>query len=151
MRAVGNQYSSHRQFEAEPLAELPNVVLKQVRSHCAARMRLGLYPALKPQRWSDVPCVGLPWPSIPGLLWLDDHLCGGLACHIAGAVTAHSKFVQVLQVLGKGRFLKTVLCVHDMGGLLVVKVFYKREEVPDLRPHAQQLLVIRWRAIIMSH
>ena len=47
-------------------------------------------------------------------------------------------------MLGKGRFLKTVLCVHDTGGLVVVKVFYKREDVPDLRPYAQQLLVIRW-------
>ena len=26
----------------------------------------------------------------------------------------------------------------------MVKVFYKREDVPDLRPYAQQLLVIRW-------
>ena len=40
--------------------------------------------------------------------------------------------------------MKTVLCVHDTGGLVVVKVFYKREDVPDLRPYAQQLLVIRW-------
>ena len=54
-------------------------------------------------------------------------------------------------MLGKGRFLKTVLCVHDTGGLVVVKVFYKREDVPDLRPYAQQLLVIRWAPPACDH
>jgi phosphoinositide-3-kinase regulatory subunit 4 len=34
--------------------------------------------------------------------------------------------------LGGGRFLKSVLCIHDEG-LVVVKVYFKRGEFPDLK------------------
>jgi len=36
------------------------------------------------------------------------------------------------EALGGGRFLKSVLCVHDEG-LLLVKVYFKRGESPDLK------------------
>ncbi|KAK9817197.1 hypothetical protein WJX72_010933 [[Myrmecia] bisecta] len=45
--------------------------------------------------------------------------------------------------IGGGRFLKTLLCVPDEGGLVVVKVYHKRGEVPDLRPYEQRLYEIR--------
>ncbi|KAK9909837.1 hypothetical protein WJX75_008190 [Coccomyxa subellipsoidea] len=47
--------------------------------------------------------------------------------------------------LGGGRFLKTLLCLHDDGGLVVVKVYYKRDDVPDLRAYEARLLEIRQR------
>ncbi|BDA42626.1 probable phosphoinositide 3-kinase regulatory subunit 4 [Coccomyxa sp. Obi] len=47
--------------------------------------------------------------------------------------------------LGGGRFLKTLLCLHDDGGLVVVKVYYKRDDVPDLRVYEARLLEIRER------
>lgn len=44
-----------------------------------------------------------------------------------------SSFNLVLkESLGKGRFLKSIQCVHDEG-LLLVKVYFKRGEVPDLK------------------
>ncbi|EIE24687.1 hypothetical protein COCSUDRAFT_258, partial [Coccomyxa subellipsoidea C-169] len=46
---------------------------------------------------------------------------------------------------GGGRFLKTLLCLHDDGGLVVVKVYYKRDDVPDLRGYESRLLEIRER------
>jgi hypothetical protein len=36
------------------------------------------------------------------------------------------------EALGGGRFLKSVQCVHDEG-LLLVKVYFKRGESPDLK------------------
>ena len=33
---------------------------------------------------------------------------------------------------GRGRFLKSVQCVHDEG-LLLVKVYFKRDESPNLK------------------
>ncbi|KAL6744927.1 kinase-like domain-containing protein, partial [Haematococcus lacustris] len=45
--------------------------------------------------------------------------------------------------LGSARFLKTLLCVHDEGGLVVVKVFAKRGDTPGLEGVRQQLLILR--------
>ncbi|KAI3438322.1 hypothetical protein D9Q98_000756 [Chlorella vulgaris] len=45
--------------------------------------------------------------------------------------------------LGGGRFFKSSLCVHDDGGLVVVKVYAKRDDTPDLRPYRERLLGVR--------
>ena len=45
--------------------------------------------------------------------------------------------------LGGGRVLKTFVCVHDDGGLVVVKVYLKREGSPDLGSHKEELERIR--------
>ena len=45
--------------------------------------------------------------------------------------------------LGGGRVLKTFACVHDEGGLVVVKVYLKREGSPDLDVYKQELARIR--------
>jgi hypothetical protein len=44
---------------------------------------------------------------------------------------------------GGGRFLKTLLCLHDEGGLVVVKVYQKRADTPPLEPYKQQLAQLR--------
>ncbi|KAI5081544.1 hypothetical protein GOP47_0002147 [Adiantum capillus-veneris] len=44
--------------------------------------------------------------------------------------------------LGGGRFLKSILCLHDEG-LVVVKVYFKRGEFPDLKEHERKLQHIR--------
>eukprot|EP00250_Pteridium_aquilinum_P016932 c23371_g3_i3 orf=69-4718(+) len=44
--------------------------------------------------------------------------------------------------LGGGRFLKSILCLHDEG-LVVVKVYFKRGEFPDLKEHERRLHKIR--------
>ncbi|KAK9806003.1 hypothetical protein WJX73_003643 [Symbiochloris irregularis] len=49
------------------------------------------------------------------------------------------------QGLGGGRLLKTVLCIHDEAGLVVVKVYYKRSDTPDLRPYEAALEDVRRR------
>eukprot|EP00879_Flechtneria_rotunda_P006900 GHRR01007246.1.p1 GENE.GHRR01007246.1~~GHRR01007246.1.p1 ORF type:complete len:991 (+),score=385.20 GHRR01007246.1:2403-5375(+) len=51
--------------------------------------------------------------------------------------------VVVRETLGGGRFLKSLLCLHDNGGLVVVKVFYKRKDATSLAPYRQQLQAIR--------
>lgn len=67
---------------------------------------------------------------------------------------------------GGGRFLKTLLCVHDDGGLVVVKVrwctytwlvphrlaqvYHKREDTPDLRAYHEQLHRIKCVFVINS-
>ena len=45
--------------------------------------------------------------------------------------------------LGGGRLMKTFLCVHDEGGLVVVKVYLKREGSPRLDEHRQRLAHLR--------
>ncbi|EFN54741.1 hypothetical protein CHLNCDRAFT_134632 [Chlorella variabilis] len=45
--------------------------------------------------------------------------------------------------LGGGRFFKSSLCVHDDGGLVVVKVYAKRSDTPELRPYRERLLGMR--------
>ncbi|GMH35843.1 hypothetical protein BSKO_03711 [Bryopsis sp. KO-2023] len=47
-------------------------------------------------------------------------------------------------LLGGGRVLKTVLCVHDVGAL-VVKVYHMRGDRVDLKPYERQLTEIRDR------
>lgn len=44
------------------------------------------------------------------------------------------------EALGGGRFLKSVQCVHDEG-LLLVKVYFKRGEFPDLKVLLFSLIV----------
>jgi phosphoinositide-3-kinase regulatory subunit 4 len=41
--------------------------------------------------------------------------------------------------LGGGRFLKTVRCVHDEGEDIVVKIYFKREDSPDLAQYDRRL------------
>ncbi|KAK3265006.1 hypothetical protein CYMTET_26290, partial [Cymbomonas tetramitiformis] len=45
--------------------------------------------------------------------------------------------------LGGGRFLKTLRCVHEDGGAVVVKVYFKREDSPDLKTYERRLLEIK--------
>lgn len=45
--------------------------------------------------------------------------------------------------LGGGRFFKSALCVHDDGGLVVVKVYAKRPDGPDVRPYKERLAELR--------
>jgi phosphoinositide-3-kinase regulatory subunit 4 len=47
------------------------------------------------------------------------------------------------ETLGGGRLLKTFLCVHDDGGLVVVKVYLKREDSPDLQDYKAELVKLR--------
>lgn len=49
--------------------------------------------------------------------------------------------VAVKDTLGGGRLIKTLLCVHDGGGLVVVKCYHKRggEGSPPLSPYAAAL------------
>ncbi|GAX85401.1 hypothetical protein CEUSTIGMA_g12817.t1 [Chlamydomonas eustigma] len=49
----------------------------------------------------------------------------------------------VKDALGGGRFLRTLLCVHDEAGPMVVKVYYKRTDSPSLEVYKQQLNQIR--------
>ncbi|GIL95346.1 hypothetical protein Vretimale_1391, partial [Volvox reticuliferus] len=53
--------------------------------------------------------------------------------------------VVLKDTLGGGRFLKTLLCLHDSGGLVVVKVYFKRPDTAagGLEPYKQQLAAIR--------
>ncbi|MCO5613378.1 hypothetical protein L7F22_067654 [Adiantum nelumboides] len=48
--------------------------------------------------------------------------------------------------LGGGRFLKSILCLHDEG-LVVVKVYFKRGEFPDLKEHERKLQHLREQLI----
>lgn len=57
------------------------------------------------------------------------------ACPFLNAFQRHC------EIAGGGRFLKTLLCVHDQAGLVVVKVYYKREDSPSLEPYRQDLQV----------
>jgi len=46
------------------------------------------------------------------------------------------------EVLGRGRFLKSILCKHDEG-LVLVKVYFKRGDSIDLREYERRLFQIR--------
>ncbi|KAH7675013.1 Non-specific serine/threonine protein kinase protein [Dioscorea alata] len=48
----------------------------------------------------------------------------------------------LIEVLGSGRFFKSILCKHDEG-LLLVKVYFKRGDPLDLKEHERKLLEIR--------
>ncbi|KAG0468630.1 hypothetical protein HPP92_017958 [Vanilla planifolia] len=48
----------------------------------------------------------------------------------------------LIEVLGRGRFLKSILCKHDEG-LVLVKVYFKRGEPIDLREYERRLSEIR--------
>ncbi|XP_024383874.1 serine/threonine-protein kinase VPS15 isoform X3 [Physcomitrium patens] len=54
------------------------------------------------------------------------------------------------EVLGGGRFLKSVQCVHDEG-LLLVKVYFKRGESLDLKEYERKLRDIRDRLRNIEH
>ncbi|KAI4380720.1 hypothetical protein MLD38_006881 [Melastoma candidum] len=56
------------------------------------------------------------------------------------------------EVLGKGRFFKTIQCKHDEG-LVLVKVYFKRDDAIDLREYERRLLHIKetFRAIDHPH
>ncbi|GFR49897.1 hypothetical protein Agub_g12002, partial [Astrephomene gubernaculifera] len=53
--------------------------------------------------------------------------------------------VVLKDTLGGGRFLKTLLCLHDSGGLVVVKVYFKRPDTAasGLEPYKQHLAAVR--------
>lgn len=46
------------------------------------------------------------------------------------------------EVLGRGRFLKSILCKHDEG-LVLVKVYFKRGDSIDLREYERRLFQIK--------
>lgn len=56
------------------------------------------------------------------------------------------------EVLGRGRFFKSILCKHDEG-LVLVKVYFKRGEYIDLREYERRLSHIKetFRAIDHPH
>ncbi|XP_056167022.1 serine/threonine-protein kinase VPS15-like isoform X1 [Syzygium oleosum] len=56
------------------------------------------------------------------------------------------------EVLGKGRFFKAIQCKHDEG-LVLVKVYFKRDDSIDLREYERRLLHIKetFRAIDHPH
>ena len=64
-------------------------------------------------------------------------------------IVSELRNVVVKDNLGGGRFLKTALCVHDDGGLVVVKVYYKRGTCPELAEHEK--LLFRLRKLLSSH
>ncbi|KAG2443160.1 hypothetical protein HYH02_009570 [Chlamydomonas schloesseri] len=53
--------------------------------------------------------------------------------------------VVMKDTMGGGRFLKTLLCMHDSGGLVVVKVYFKRPDtvISGLEPYKQALAAVR--------
>lgn len=56
------------------------------------------------------------------------------------------------EVLGRGRFFKSIQCKHDEG-LVLVKVYFKRGDQIDLREYDKRLFHIRdtFRSIENSH
>ena len=64
-------------------------------------------------------------------------------------VVSELRNVVVKDNLAGGRFLKTALCVHDDGGLVIVKVYYKRGTCPELVEHEK--LLFRLRKLLSSH
>lgn len=56
------------------------------------------------------------------------------------------------EVLGRGRFFKSILCKHDEG-LVLVKVYFKRGDPIDLREYERRLLHIKdtFRALDHPH
>ena len=56
------------------------------------------------------------------------------------------------EVLGRGRFFKSILCKHDEG-LVLVKVYFKRGDQSDLREYERRLFHIRdtFRSIAHPH
>ncbi|CAE6169941.1 unnamed protein product [Arabidopsis arenosa] len=54
------------------------------------------------------------------------------------------------EVLGRGRFLKSIQCKHDEG-LVVVKVYFKRGDSIDLREHERRLVKIKDVFLSLEH
>lgn len=56
------------------------------------------------------------------------------------------------EILGRGRFFKTIQCKHDEG-LVLVKVYFKRDDSIDLREYERRLLHIKetFRSIDHPH
>lgn len=56
------------------------------------------------------------------------------------------------EVLGRGRFFKSILCKHDEG-LVLVKVYFKRGDFIDLTDYERRLLQIKeiFRALDHPH
>lgn len=46
------------------------------------------------------------------------------------------------EILGRGRFFKTIQCKHDEG-LVLVKVYFKRDDSIDLREYERRLFHIK--------
>jgi phosphoinositide-3-kinase regulatory subunit 4 len=54
------------------------------------------------------------------------------------------------EVLGRGRFLKSIQCKHDEG-LVVVKVYFKRGDSIDLREYERRLVKIKDVFLSLEH
>ncbi|CAN8230088.1 unnamed protein product [Cochlearia groenlandica] len=54
------------------------------------------------------------------------------------------------EVLGRGRFFKSILCKHDEG-LVLVKVYFKRGDSIDLREHERRLVKIKDVFLSLEH
>ncbi|XP_044471517.1 serine/threonine-protein kinase VPS15-like [Mangifera indica] len=54
------------------------------------------------------------------------------------------------EVLGRGRFFKSILCKHDEG-LVLVKVYFKRGDYIDLREYERRLSYIRETFRVIDH
>lgn len=54
------------------------------------------------------------------------------------------------EVLGRGRFFKSILCKHDEG-LVLVKVYFKRGDFIDLREYERRLSQIKEIFLALPH
>lgn len=54
------------------------------------------------------------------------------------------------EVLGRGRFFKSILCKHDEG-LVLVKVYFKRGDSIDLREYERRLVKIKDVFLSLEH
>lgn len=54
------------------------------------------------------------------------------------------------EVLGRGRFFKSILCKHDEG-LVLVKVYFKRGDSIDLREYERRLVKIKDIFLSLEH
>uniref|UniRef100_A0A2P2JZ25 non-specific serine/threonine protein kinase n=1 Tax=Rhizophora mucronata TaxID=61149 RepID=A0A2P2JZ25_RHIMU len=54
------------------------------------------------------------------------------------------------EVLGRGRFFKSILCKHDEG-LVLVKVYFKRGDPIDLREHERSLQLLKDTFLALDH
>lgn len=54
------------------------------------------------------------------------------------------------EVLGRGRFFKSILCKHDEG-LVLVKVYFKRGDSIDLREYERRLVKIKDTFLSLEH
>lgn len=122
---MGNQLAQPQRLHREQLAELPNVVYKELlgKPHSPAAL---------------LPSFASKWASLCAAARTTNRLYD--SCF--GGCPALKTVFCANWATGGGRLLKTVLCVHDIGAL-VVKVYHSRGEPVDLKPYERQLTEIR--------